>query len=421
MLVGGGAPAILGFEVEETVERSSHGNSHWGLALGPGGRLDGLGALFEALAAEGPETRVVSLVDLDDLLGRGFVATGRLLIDADATDAEDVGFVRRFLERQPGWELVSFGADAGRSTARRLAALPRARFLPWPPDLDQLRALARARRGAPGDDVHPAAAGAPGAGVGLDALLSGAPPARSRGVGPRDASRARSAAAARAAGAGPLRLVPSGAPAAAAGKASVGAAAGAERLGPRGRERFDLDGVLEETLAVLALRHPNGPRVRYRPAGGDDGALVQGDRGALAAALETLLVLARASGSADDVVRLQTARAPGGEVALSIEFPRDERLASGPLDLDALEQLDLTWAALEPGRLTRARELLEGQEGALALDGGEPDALAFACRLPAADEPDAREGPDRDAGRAEHGDPVDAGEGLTGPEREAFS
>ena len=407
--MGGGAPAILGFEVEETVETSSGGNSHWGLALGPGGRLDGLEALFGALAQGGaepaPEPRVVALTDLDDLLGRGFVERGRLLLDADATDTEDVGFVRRFLERHTGWELVLFGGDAGRSTARRLAALPRSSWLPWPPDLDQLRALARAARSplrgpgraAAAERGPPAPAAAaegrpPEEGVGLDALLSGAPPARSRGVGARQARHSRAAAVLREASgepapAGPLRLL-AAEPEPPESPESRGRAARAR--GPRGQERFDVDGVLEETLAVLALRRREGPRVRYRPASVESGALVRGDRGALGAALETLLTLARASGTEEDLVRLQTTREPSGAVEVRLEFPRGDLTLAPPEDgspaLFALERADLAWAELEPGRLTRAREIVEDQAGRLELEAEDDDTLVLACRLPAPDD-----------------------------------
>ncbi|HVS11641.1 MAG TPA: hypothetical protein VMS76_17355, partial [Planctomycetota bacterium] len=113
------------------------------ILVGPGPRLEGMAQLLAALASRhGALARVEELADLAELL-TGAPEAGHLVLDVDHLPAEDIGFLRRFLARHPGWKLVLVGQDAGRQTARSVLALPRTRWLAWPPDLDQLHELAR--------------------------------------------------------------------------------------------------------------------------------------------------------------------------------------------------------------------------------------------------------------------------------------
>jgi hypothetical protein len=118
-----------------------------GLAQAGGGE-SGTGAdACAAPSAPLPEALPASVEDLEQLL-QARTQQGLLLLEAARVPAEDVGFVRRFLERNPHWSLVLLGDDQSEATARRLTALPRASWLAWPPDLEQLLGLL-ARRSAP--------------------------------------------------------------------------------------------------------------------------------------------------------------------------------------------------------------------------------------------------------------------------------
>lgn len=102
-----------------------------------------LGAVFMALARVRTgelDFALQELADVEDLLVERN-GSGTLILECGRVPAEDIGFVRRFLERQPAWKLVVLGDDPQDSRARGLLALPRTQWLPWPPDLDQLAAL----------------------------------------------------------------------------------------------------------------------------------------------------------------------------------------------------------------------------------------------------------------------------------------
>jgi hypothetical protein len=139
-------------------EHSSHSweGGGWELWLGPGPRLDRLGAVLEALgeAEAGP----ARLADLEDLALSEPPERGRLVLDAELLPPEDLGYLRRFLERTPGFELVLIGDGPGRGGLRRLSA----RWLAWPPDLIELEELQAEPRGVAshaGPAAHRAAPG----------------------------------------------------------------------------------------------------------------------------------------------------------------------------------------------------------------------------------------------------------------------
>jgi hypothetical protein len=107
------------------------------LLFGPGERLNHLRILVQASAPTAPARQ---LEDLDEL-GEERSDEGILLIDADVLPSEDVGYLRRFLARQPQFQLTLVGEDSSRRVARSLLRLPRVQWLGWPPDLDDVRHL----------------------------------------------------------------------------------------------------------------------------------------------------------------------------------------------------------------------------------------------------------------------------------------
>jgi hypothetical protein len=159
------------------------------LLAGAGARPVELAAVLSALAAlraeNGSESAPAShrphgIEDLEELLSMR-PAEGILILDCERVPAEDIGFVRRFLERRPEWRLVVLGDEATDRRARGLLALPRARWLAWPPDLEQVasllapapegRAPSTAPERAPGTDRETSAPRVEPAEVDLGALL----------------------------------------------------------------------------------------------------------------------------------------------------------------------------------------------------------------------------------------------------------
>lgn len=115
----------------------------WSLIVGPGARMPDLRAFLVPAQDGGDVARLPGLDDLGELLElRG--GSGRIVLAGDELEAEDVGLVRRFLKRETGFELVLVGADPSRRAVRSLLREPRARWLAWPPDLEELSALMRA-------------------------------------------------------------------------------------------------------------------------------------------------------------------------------------------------------------------------------------------------------------------------------------
>jgi hypothetical protein len=117
------------------------------LLVGEGARARETGAVLAALSAldSAGERRTdpmpeLALTDLEELLVPRAVE-GLLILEAGRVPGEDIGFVRRFLERQAGWRLIVVGESEQDPQARALLALARAQWLAWPPDLAALRAL----------------------------------------------------------------------------------------------------------------------------------------------------------------------------------------------------------------------------------------------------------------------------------------
>lgn len=134
------------------------------ILAGSGRRARETGAVLAALAgldAAGERRGVAwtesGLADLEELFAPHSLE-GLLILEAERVPPEDIGFVRRFLERQAGWRLVVVGESEQDARARTLLALARAQWLAWPPDLGELRVLlpvGAARAAEPGLGERP--------------------------------------------------------------------------------------------------------------------------------------------------------------------------------------------------------------------------------------------------------------------------
>ena len=252
-------------------------------------------AALRAEDGEGEEpVRPHGLGDLEELLSRG-PGNGTLILEYGRVPGEDIGFVRRFLERHPAWRLLVVGEDAQAPSARGLLGLPRAQWLPWPPDLEQLRVLLD-----PPTSPPPARGSAPKPAP--DAPPSSSDPAAPTGKGEKARDSQNSAATA------PPAPAPPPAP------------------------ELDVGGFFEELLAGAALAGEGAPRYLFRC---DQPVVLQWDRQVLAEVLSRLLSLARRCAGEDGVVSAQVdpARADSGgeepsdesgsgeEVRLRIDFP----------------------------------------------------------------------------------------------------
>ncbi|HUR28165.1 MAG TPA: hypothetical protein VM509_08255 [Planctomycetota bacterium] len=105
-------------------------------------------------------------------------------------------------------------------------------------------------------------------------------------------------------------------------------ALGAERS-PRAAEDLDLDALVEEELAVLALQSRRASRVRYQ---GGEPLPVRADRGALVHTFGVLLELVRALAGTSELVEVRSLSTPeGGELAGEPRAVVRLRAPAGPL------------------------------------------------------------------------------------------
>ncbi|MFT5051257.1 MAG: hypothetical protein ACI8QZ_002668 [Chlamydiales bacterium] len=111
----------------------------WCVFVGPGPRLAVLPQLLGALRPD-PTWEVRALGDVEELFGP-IQSQGCLVLDCDQLDLEDLGFVRRFMDRNGGWDLILTGADSTARTSKRLMGQARARWMDWPLDVDQIASL----------------------------------------------------------------------------------------------------------------------------------------------------------------------------------------------------------------------------------------------------------------------------------------
>lgn len=398
----------------------------WTVLVGPGRRLahlaGALAALARPLARPGTEVAVERLDDVEGLLGIE-APSGRAIVDAGALAVEDVGFVRRFLERCPGWSVDLTGDDPRAGSAAPLAAHPRVRWLPWPLDVDQLqRAL----------EVVPAFAAArtppPGAGTSeleeIADILSAGDRAWSRRepreeyddedyedeYGPESPDepelpafyRDQVADLADIAQRLHLSLEAAGDEAGAGGKLVERLRADVQRLlqftrtlsylvapPAAGAQTIVLPTLLEELLATVAGVGPDAPRYLYR--GGSD-LVVRSDKTLLTQAFDAMLQLAGRCSTSHDVVRVSTRdsgppSAPGEppQVEVEISFPAGPLGDLEPEDIVVPYALRGLLPEIGSNALAAARGILRGQGGSLVLTSPHPGQLCWTARLPSSE------------------------------------
>ncbi|MBL8857416.1 MAG: hypothetical protein JNL28_02780 [Planctomycetes bacterium] len=103
------------------------------ILIGPGERLRPLAAVLFRITPAAD-----TLDDLGELASRSPSEDIELVLDADLLPIEDLGYLRRFLAEDGRTRLALVGDDSGTRVVRTLLALPRARWMPWPPVLDDL-------------------------------------------------------------------------------------------------------------------------------------------------------------------------------------------------------------------------------------------------------------------------------------------
>ncbi len=305
------------------------------LLVGPGTRLVELRAVLGALASLPGSTVHAEPRAVDDLadLMEPRVGSGRLLLESEHVPVEDIGFVRRFLERNPDWQLVLVGTDRDTRKAQRLLSFAGAGWLHWPPDLDQVKGLLAGGR----ELDSPARAAAP-----EDELADELVPR----PGPADA------------GARPAEREPEPAAAAATG--------------------CDLGVLLEEILAGRSVGGEDAPRYLYRAEAELEVAL---DAAALNRVFEGLFAMAESCAGAGQVIGVR-AQAADEDAQVVIDFP------PGPLtDGDLPGLFDGSFSGepeLERGiaAAKEAGEALSELGGSARLTTGRPGRLSLEATLP---------------------------------------
>lgn len=386
--------------------------------------------------------------------GRGGAATRSdgapeaplLLLDSDHVALEDIGWIRHMLATARVGEVVLMGSDPSATVVRQLRGVPRARWCPWPPDLDDLRRL-----------LEPAPATAPsGSQVGVPRVSAprGSEPVGSVTHGPSPvagevAGRASSERTPARAEAAHVRPAPtSAADSSSAPPATVFATGSvpppqaisltvgrdqvavladiSQRLElaflalresgrvsapdlegpqvelrrllrftrslaclaappPRGADEFDVAAVIEELLATLTLRGRRGPR--FQPGAGSGGKaavefVVRADRAALTMAFETVLAVARLCSSSGDTVRVAYTPINGSAVAIQVEFPAGPLIGIDPERLLDVGLLRERLPELGPNELAAAGAIVRSQGGEMDFATPSAGQLAVRMRLP---------------------------------------
>lgn len=122
----------------------------WTLLLGPGEALGACLPFLEAFSKSSPASAPTGLEQLENwhALFCDLPEVGRILVDADSFELQNLGLVRAFLVRAPGWELALMGSDGSQRATRELLRLPRVRWIPRPLDLEAANFLMEQPGGA---------------------------------------------------------------------------------------------------------------------------------------------------------------------------------------------------------------------------------------------------------------------------------
>jgi hypothetical protein len=378
------------------------------LWFGPGTRLAQLAALLQALGVQ-PAGELAEAGDVSDLPRTAL----RLLWDADTLGPEDLGFLRRHVKRAQGGELVLLGDDFTRRGLRSLLRQGNVRFLPWPPDIEDLRSLAGGTGSVaarpPARAAAPQTAGTPSDDDELgqiESILSAGelplapragapaptplPPVSSTRVeSPPSYFKDQVADLADIAQRIQLALET------ADEKDSEnlqGVGQEVERLvqftrtlgylvspPTPGTQTFDLSEMVDVFLAGTP-KTPESPRMLFRGGGS---LLVRSDRALLSQALDAFLFLAQSCAGKGEIVRLQT-RAEGELCVLSIQFPPGPLAETEPEKILQPYGLRRAIPKLGPNALAAATGIVAGQGGRVLLERAGTTRLGWRIELPRA-------------------------------------
>jgi hypothetical protein len=362
-----------------------------------------------------------------------------LLLEADHCALEDIGWIRRMVATGRLAGVVAMGTDPAQRVARALRSLPGARWAPWPPDLEELKALL-----ANVDSQAAPSRAASSAGSNLGQEREAELPARAAQSAPRSAPRTSPA---------PARVEhPSQSPRTEAPSAALSLTIGRDQVAvladisqrlelaflglresgraldadlespalelrrllrftrslaclaappPRGADEFEVTGLIEELLATLTLRGRKGPR--FQPSSGPIGRpalefVVRADRAALTLAFETVLSLARLCATGGDTVRVAYTPLNGSSLSIGIEFPAGPLHDVRPDQLFDVAVLRERLPELGPNELAAAGAILRSQGGDMEVLAPSEGQLAIRMRLPV-------ERSTRSAGTAARSDP----------------
>lgn len=321
------------------------------LRFGPGPKLDRAARLCEVLRVEAllahrgeaPPPRISRWFDAAEFLAFG--PRDRVVLDADHMPMEDIGLVRRFLASRPLASLECFGSDRSSSVGRALLSMPQARWHAWPLELGQLELLLKAPPREPASPVSPAGPdrpaspepapvarrtaprASPAEPLPPGGKVPAAPPVSPPPEAPLDAdvvppqwnewnggSRGPAPIADLAPRAGAPETDPDLAGEIARVQLALRSAAPKTRSAapvpgaPTAElETFDLESLVEEELAVLALHSRGVPRVRFHGGGP---LPVRADREGLIQSLGALLDVARALSGSSETIEVLTLAVP---------------------------------------------------------------------------------------------------------------